>query len=445
MIKSKKIDYSNKTLDFGFVEQVAEKGISFDEIVKEVKDNLFLVDTDNYFLESSLPYLADFLNQDRKILIGLVDERGILTLSNNGVNNGFFRSTASKINLGIIIVDKRKIYISFDIDHIYPLKDDSFSEEIFNYVNHILWSKAMREKCQRNVKDVKDARLSVIKPDFKNTPTYDNSIRYDSVYKELGNNAETILLSKEENINYKSKVMLKGVKSYEIKGSLYLNLFEDVYYPIDADKIYKSISFSKEKISNLSNKNIWFGGKKHLIKESDTIKTNVSVPLDEVMTYEPNFEEIAEGYDGITNHLQVEVDVKSLKLDGSYAKSNKYKKIDNIEDDINEALNKIENLSDEKSANKQIKTIRDEHLLKNKIRFYNKFINDNEFGIEALNNKKAFPNINVNESDLIVPPEIIGTLYTKGGKDYLATTEDRIKEAKEWLKENKVNATLIEI
>ena len=39
---------------------------------------------------------------------------------------------------------------------------------------------------------------------------------------------------------------------------------------------------------------------------------------------------------------------------------------------------------------------------------------------------------------------MIGKLYTKQGADYLATTKERINEAKKWLKENKMEAVLIE-
>ena len=76
---------------------------------------------------------------------------------------------------------------------------------------------------------------------------------------------------------------------------------------------------------------------------------------------------------------------------------------------------------------------------------FNEFVSSKEFGVDALNNKKSpVSTINVNEADLIVPNELIGKLNSKQNKDYLATTVSRIKDAKEWLKENKMEAVLIE-
>ena len=68
-----------------------------------------------------------------------------------------------------------------------------------------------------------------------------------------------------------------------------------------------------------------------------------------------------------------------------------------------------------------------------------------EFGVDALNNKKSPVSIvNVNEEELNVPNELIGKLYTKQSKNYFATTKERIADAKQWLKENKMEAVLIE-
>ena len=53
-------------------------------------------------------------------------------------------------------------------------------------------------------------------------------------------------------------------------------------------------------------------------------------------------------------------------------------------------------------------------------------------------------NISINEEELNVPNELIGKLYTKQSKNYFATTKERIADAKKWLKENKMEAVLIE-
>ena len=51
---------------------------------------------------------------------------------------------------------------------------------------------------------------------------------------------------------------------------------------------------------------------------------------------------------------------------------------------------------------------------------FNDFVSSKDFGVEALNNKKSpVSTININETDLIVPNELIGKLYTKNNKNYL--------------------------
>ena len=75
---------------------------------------------------------------------------------------------------------------------------------------------------------------------------------------------------------------------------------------------------------------------------------------------------------------------------------------------------------------------------------FNLLANENVFGDDSLKNKKSPVSIiNVNEKDLIVPNELIGRLYVKKGANYLATNLERIDDAKKWLKENNMEATLI--
>ena len=79
------------------------------------------------------------------------------------------------------------------------------------------------------------------------------------------------------------------------------------------------------------------------------------------------------------------------------------------------------------------------------MKMFNEFVSSKEFGVEALNNKKSpVSTINVNETDLIVPNDLIGKLYFKNNKNYLATSESRLEDASKWLNDNKMEATLIE-
>ena len=92
-----------------------------------------------------------------------------------------------------------------------------------------------------------------------------------------------------------------------------------------------------------------------------------------------------------------------------------------------------------------IKKIQDERSLSERIRKYNEIIKDKEFGVEALVDKKnAFKQISFKEDDIIIPSDIIGKLYLKDKKNYLALKdESKIGDAKKWLKDNKLEAVLI--
>jgi len=84
-------------------------------------------------------------------------------------------------------------------------------------------------------------------------------------------------------------------------------------------------------------------------------------------------------------------------------------------------------------------------LLLERIRKYNEFLSQTEFGEETLKNKKAsVSKINVGKEEISVPQELLGKLYTKSNKQFMALKdEDKITEAKKWLSENNQEATLV--
>ena len=161
--------------------------------------------------------------------------------------------------------------------------------------------------------------------------------------------------------------------------------------------------------------------------------------------YNPEFDSYEKEFKGIALELEVIVDVKPIKLDNSYNLSNRYKEIQKTEARLNESLSKLEKFGLDKQSQKQIDNIKSERLLINKVKMFNDFVANIDFGVDALKNKKSsIQTINVNETDLVVPNELIGKLYSKSNKDYLATSESRLSDASKWLKDNKMEAILIE-
>ena len=192
-------------------------------------------------------------------------------------------------------------------------------------------------------------------------------------------------------------------------------------------------------------KKIWFKGNTYGVEEKETISDSISVPLDELDSFEPDFSSSEKTFKGIVLNLTVFIDIKALKLDGSYALSNKYKAIQKVENELKESIAKLEKMELDNKLLKQLESIKSERVLSEKVRMFNEFVASKEFGVDTLNNKKSPVSIiSVNKDELNVPNELIGKLYTKQGKNYLATTKERVDDAKKWLKENRMEAILIE-
>lgn len=387
-----------------------------------------------------------FLNQNEKVLVGLTSDKIISKLKKNGIQNGFFRSTDEKFETGVIIVDKKEAYIALDADHIFNVPS-RYIPEIFNYVNHVIWSKANYEQCQGNLKKVEDARLSVVIPSFLKDLDFETR-KIKIATESLEKDCECLILAKEKDVRRKAKVSPFDIRGLGVADDvLCVNVFEDNYYPITIsdNSIYTAESFENQIVNSLLGKKIWYKGKIYSVEEKESINGSVDVPLDEAETFEPDFNSSEKAFGGIALSLTVSIDVKSLKIDGSYALSTRYKTIQRVENELKESIAKLEKMDLDKTLHKQLESIESERLLSQKIKMFNAFVASKEFGVDALNNKKSPVSIiKVNEEELIVPNELIGKLYTKQNKSYLATTKERLNDAKKWLKENKMEAVLIE-
>lgn len=447
MLRTKTFNYRDSVLDFGFIElEPKASAVRVESILNNVKESLIVVDTKGLLMLDLLKRAESFLNQNEKVLVGLTSDKIISELKKNGVSNGFFRSTDERFETGIIISDKKEAFLALDVDHIYSVPSRYISE-IFNYVNHVIWSKANYEQCQGSLKKVEEARLSVVIPSF--LKDLDFETRKIILATESSNkDCECLILVKEKDVQKKAKVAPFDIKGLGVADDvLCVNAFRDNYYPLNVgdNSLYIAESFENQTIGSLLGRKIWLKGKVYNVEEKETINGSVSVPLDEVEIFEPDFDSSEKTFNGVVLSLTVSIDVKPLKLDGSYTLSSRYKTIQRVENELKESIAKLEKMDLDKKLLKQLENIKTERLLPEKVKMFNIFVESKEFGVGALNNKKSpISIINVNEDELNVPNELIGKLYTKQSKNYLATTIERVNGAKKWLKENKMEAILIE-
>lgn len=439
MEHSRNYNYEKQRIPFGYVYKNEGSSVSLDEISNSVVNNIIIYDTKNYVLDDFLSSIQQVLNNQDKLVIGLIGNNEIKNLYSKGIKNGFFRSTNEESRLAIIIVDKKKFYFAFDKNHIYET-NDSKTNDIYNYVNHLIWSKSQFEYCQGRLSEVKSTRLSIVKPSFDN-PVFDSDIVVAT--KDLNPSIELKL--KEDNSKNDSWILHDCTKSaYILNDTLYLNVIENQYYSIsDWYSLKKAESFSDIYLGSLFNNQLWIDGKIVNIKKNDVIKREYYKPLDEYKSFVPDFDSIEEEYKDYTLSLDVNVTVNPIVLDNSYKLSDSYKKLDDLNKSLDKYLAELDKLIDDKDAKKQLNSIKSERNIFEKAILYNVFIESEDFGVEALNTKTKFNRVTYDLS-WVVPSDLLGKLYTKGKDLYFALNdESRIDEANNWLKDNNLKAVLI--
>ena len=436
---SRNYNYEKRKIPFGYIYKNNGLSVSFDEIANSIVNNVIIYDTKNYVLDDFLSSIQPILNNQDKLVIGLIGNNEINKLYSKGIKNGFFRSTNEESRLAIIIVDKKKYYFAFDKNHVYET-NDSKTNDIYNYVNHLIWSKSQFEYCQGRLSEVKSTRLSIVKPSFDN-PVFDSDIVVAT--KDLNPSIELKL--KEDNSKKDSWILHDCTKSaYVLNDTLYLNAIEDQYYSIsDWSSLVKAESFSDTYLDNLFNNQLWIDGKIVNVKKNDVIKREFVKPLDEYKSFAPDFDGIADEYKDYTLSLDVNVTVNPIVLDNSYKLSDSYKKLDDLNKSLDKYLEELDKLIDDKDAKKQLNSIKSERNIFEKAILYNVFIESEDFGVEALNTKTKFNRVTYDLS-WVVPSDLLGKLYTKGKDLYFALNdESRIDEANNWLKDNNLKAVLI--
>jgi hypothetical protein len=446
-------DNSANIIKYGF-EYVEPKqsSVTIQEILNNTSEGLIVYDTKNMIINALVSQGSTFLNDASKKFIALVDVKTLKDLSNRGVRSGFIRSTQAESNVAIIISDKETVYLAVDEKHIFKADSDA-ARECFDYVNHVIWSKTDFEVIQGSEPSlVKTLRLSVIRPDFAKVKSMDELKSINIVQATDDFPASEVILHAPKDLQKKSHVILKSLKSLVIDDqAMYVNAFDNLYIPCSkTDSVFTAHSLENVPLETLLEKRVWIDGKEREILQKKDIKKNEYLPLDEYESSKPDFTKY---YDKETDdfvcQVTVTINVEPMSVKNDFMKSPRYAERDRIQSSIAKQIGDLRKLiSDndgEKNHIKQLNKIENERDLPEKVILFNRFIDDIKLGDDALLNQKSnqYKQIKISSKDILTPNELIGTLYVFKGQQYLAVkSHERIAEAKKWLKEHGESATL---
>jgi len=449
MRKEKQFNYSNEIVQFGFLYNKHKScKVSLKTILDNVEKNIVVYDYNNILLSNIVSESSDLLNSNSKLFIALTSDKELRKLMDSGVKTGFIRSTNKSADGAIIIVDKEKMYFATSKDIIFESYKNSI-KEVFEYINYLIWNTASYEILQGQMNDVKGIRHSIVKPVFEKLITKEEVAQKDiigateDVEQGLGLN----YIPKEEQV-VNSLVIDPSVTSIARTSRFaYVKVFDEVYLQVKYDScIELAESFENLTYQALVGKSAWIDGKKTTIEENLKITKTIELPLDAYKEFEPEFEKYI-----ISNHLgkyltiDVILDIEPMKIDTSYKISNRYKRREEIIETIDTNVDKLIKLFEDDE--KVLKQIKSESRLIEKAKKYNDYIDNNEAGLKVLKTKKknkSFKKIIFKENELVVPSELIGVLYEKNKDLYFAVENEKsVKKAKDFLKDNKLEAVMV--
>lgn len=451
MEKTKVFRNLDNIIKYGFIyEQEKSISISIEDILSEVSKSILIYDTKGSVFEYFVSNASKQMNNPNIVFAGLISNKMLQELKFKGIASGFYRSTSKEIDVAVVIVDKTKAFLLVDNKQIIKLTNKNVITELFDYVNHVLWSQAEYEVLNNSTpKKIKEIRLSVVIPSFKAMPK--KSELMDKVihsgtedFKEVA----TVFLTKPKVVDKEAKLINESISSLiEVENEGFVKLFDDIYCPIgkNVKQLVVGSSFKDANVASLINKKLWFDGKVRTIESEKEVTTTIYKPVDEYRTFEPNFDQIKNEFvKDIYGEVKIKVDIKPMIIDSSYQLSSKYKKKEEIAKTLSESLNKLKKLVD-KDKEKLLDNIIATNQLVEKIKKYNAFISNIEFGDETLKNKRnVVSKINVGKDEISVPQELLGKLYIKSKQQYFAiSNEDKIIEAKKWLINNDQEAILV--
>lgn len=446
MIKKKSFDYSAKSLDFGFEYYSSrDTAITINQFSKMTSTSLFIYDTENCIIEELLRNNSELVNDAHRLFIGLVSDKILESLQKLGVKTGIFRSTNIKNNCAVIVVDKTKVFIAMDEKHIYEV-NTSYSREIFQYLNYLFWSQTDFEFFG-NYGKVKDLRMSVLEPNL--SPLMNENVS-SAEYGTEDYQANNMMINSEHFTKRKSYLLACPISNAFSKSGndLNINVFGNVFLPIpfERETLFNGESFHNKTLKDLIQKEVWYREKKYKVQSEKTISEDVYLTLDEFNDYIPDFEKVAERNNELVCTLNVEVNVKKVALDDTYKRHPNYKEKEKAENELNSSIQKIENLKID-GIEKQLSTVIGTKNLSEKIRLFNELLNkySDKIGDEVLNKKeKLVSPIVVSQEKIAVPSDVIGDLYIKDGKAYIAVdSSSNYQDAKQWLNDHKMEGFVI--
>lgn len=449
-----KISNANNTIDFGY-ELIESEATSttLEDIISNVSDAIIIYDTRKIIFNKILSKGWYLLNDSSKKFIAVVDPETLQSLTKNGVKNGFIRSTMNDSKLAVIVVDKERVYIIADENHIFETKP-SITKEIFEYINHIIWTKTDFEVIQGSLpSQVNSIRLSVVKPEFQKVKSQEDIKGLSLIESTSDFEGKELLVSTLTENSKETHQIINGLGSVAVtKQDMFLNPFDNIYVPVEKSKtIYCAHSFRNQTLQSLLTKKVWIKDKIQPIQETKKVEVELYKPVDEYNTFKPDYKQF---YDDKVNkyvcEINIVVDVKPMVIDKTYTISKRYEKIKNTLLSINQKIEDIKKLvpddKENKNIHKQIEKVDKERNIINKVKLCNQLIEDIKIGDDALLNKKdkRYQSVNISESDVLVPSDLIGLLFEKQNNLYLAIDDEQsIENAKVWLKENKEKAVLV--
>lgn len=439
--------YQNDSpLEYGFILKGENApSASVHDICSRALSSITIVDTEDYILNLFLKECTTILNERKVVVAGLVSKKTLSSLKGRGVNTGFFRATNETLGLGLIVIDKKEAWACFGEGHIGKVV--AGSEEIFQFINHLLWTKTDNEYSFGESRQVQQTMLSVVMP-VPSVGANAESAQHDFATVGIPS-SKGILVKELGEYNQTAIAMPIDCRAYADQHRLFVEIIPDAFYEIENGwGLQYAMSFDPNRATpkDLVLKRIFYKGKEYQVQDVECIDETVYVPVGEAENYEPHFDSIYNNRKQITVATEINVDILPMVRDGSYQLSPNYRNHRQIEEQIQSGLEKLEKLDlDDKDIAKRIKTVQSASVFEEKVSLYNELISELDYGIEALKNKKSsFPTINQSKESFVIPHELLGTLLVKGKANYLALAdESRLKEGKAWLKESGIEATLI--
>lgn len=419
--------------------------VTIDDIKNEFHTHLYIIDNNENILR-------DFLTDAKftqslsveKIMATITTNKYLKVLKNSGLMS--IRTVDELSNIGLIIVNKTKVYVSLSSQTIIPITtDDKELDDLLEFFNFQFWCKTTQEQIKDKTRSLTDDLL-VVEPKLSHLSKIPSNVKATTV--DIERKSEYRIIPKLSKFVPNSIIVENcDFNVAATSNNIYFRLYEDKYLVSKGSKIMDlstHYSLQSEKIGNLIGEQIIYKNKKVSVKEETTVIDKVLVTLDKYINYKYDFNTLFSKCDNLVGKLHAEVTVDILTLDKSYKIHSNYKYVEQLRKDIDKELIKFENSFE--NGLKKTASIRKETNLESIVAKANKMFNSLE-DLESENPKSKkikFKKFNYDLNKAIVPPINIGDLYTKSQKNYLAVeSKEKLEKALEWINNSDVTAEVI--